>query len=84
MRAPSNVMGTVVAFRRTCGSGGPRLYASEALAELVLGAVELGEGRRQVFELLVELLLDLGELLSIEALEIDCETDRSVSKLCTE
>lgn len=55
----------------TLAIGGSGLYASEAFLELVLGAVELGEGARQVLELLFELLLDLRELLRLESVEID-------------
>ena len=48
------------------------LDSSEAVLKLVLGAVELREGLGEVLELLVELLLDLGELLGREGVEVDC------------
>lgn len=57
---------------RTFRGGSSGLHASKALLELVLGSVELGEGRRQVLELLVQLLLNLGELLGLERVEVDC------------
>lgn len=57
---------------RTFRGGSSGLHASKAFLELVLGSVELGEGRRQVLELLVQLLLNLGELLGLERVEIDC------------
>lgn len=43
--------------------GFPSLDASKTVAELDLGGLELGEGRGEVLELLVELVLHLGELL---------------------
>jgi hypothetical protein len=43
----------------------------EAVLEFRLGAMELGEGGGEVLELLVELLLDLGELFGREGVEID-------------
>lgn len=55
----------------TCGRVLAVLDRSEAVAELVLRAVELREGLREVLELLVELLLDLGELLGRERVEVD-------------
>lgn len=56
---------------RTFRSGSSTLNASQTLLELGLGSVELGEGRRQVLELLVQLLLNLGELLGLERVEVD-------------
>lgn len=47
------------------------MYASEAFSELVLGTVKLGEGVGEVFELFLELLLDLRELLGLESVEVD-------------
>lgn len=58
-------------MRFTFAIGGASLYASEALLELVLRAVELREGGGQVLELFLELLLDLGELLRLEGVEVD-------------
>lgn len=55
----------------TFAIGDSALYASEAFSELVLGAVELGEGVGEVFELFLELLLDLRELLGLEGVEVD-------------
>lgn len=56
---------------RTFAIGGSGLYASEAFLELVLRAVELRKGARQVLELFLELLLDLRELLGLEGVEVD-------------
>lgn len=47
------------------------LDALVAVLEFRLGAMELGEGGGEVLELLVELLLDLGELLGREGVEVD-------------
>jgi hypothetical protein len=49
-----------------------RLDDPQAVSELVRRAVELLEGVGEVFELVVELLLDLGELLLMEGVEVDC------------
>jgi hypothetical protein len=49
----------------------------EAVLELVLCGVKLRKGRRQVFELFVELLLDLGKLLRLQCIEVDYSADRS-------
>lgn len=45
--------------------------ALQAVLELALGAVQLGVRLGQMLELLVELLLDLGELLRLEGVEVD-------------
>jgi hypothetical protein len=37
--------------------------------------VELAVGAGQVLELFVQLLLDLGELLRVEGVKVDCEGD---------
>lgn len=50
------------------------IHASQAFSELALRAVELRERRGQVLELLVKLFLDLGELLRLEGVEVDCRT----------
>jgi hypothetical protein len=50
---------------RTFRSIGSALYASEAILELVLGGVKLRKRRRQMFELFIELLLHLSELLGL-------------------
>ena len=49
-----------------------RLDDLVAVLEFRLGAMELGEGGGEVLELLVELLLDLGELFGREGVEVDC------------
>lgn len=64
----------------TVFGGGSALDASQALLELVLGAMELSKRRRQVLELLVELLLDLSELLRLERVEVDCRRAGAVSR----
>ena len=51
--------------------GLPALDASQTFAELGLGGVELCDGGGQMLEFLVELLLDLGKLLRVEAVEVD-------------
>ena len=45
--------------------------ASEAIPKFCLGGMKLAEGRCEVLELLIKLLLDLGELLRVEALEVN-------------
>lgn len=64
-------MGISMMYVCTFAIGSSALYASEAFSELVLGAVELGEGVGEVFELFLELLLDLRELLGLEGVEVD-------------
>lgn len=62
---------------RTFRSGRPALNALKAVLELVLGGVKLRKRRRQVLELFVELLLDLGKLLRLQCIEVDYSADRS-------
>lgn len=50
---------------RTFRSIRPALYASKAVLEFVLGGVKLRKRVRQVFQLFIELLLDLSELLGL-------------------
>lgn len=47
----------------TFGRFSSAVHAAKAILELILGTVKLGKRRRQMFELLVELLLDLRQLL---------------------
>ncbi len=55
----------------TCRGGLLPLYTAQALFELPLGSSQLGEGRAEVLDLLVELLLDGAQLLRREAVQID-------------
>lgn len=51
----------------------PILYRRPTLAELSLRGAQLLEGGGEVFELVVEALLDGTELLGGEGREVDCE-----------
>jgi hypothetical protein len=51
----------------------PILYRRQTLAELGLRGAQLLEGGGEVFELLVEALLDGAELLGGQGREVDCE-----------
>lgn len=46
------------------------LDATQAFSKFVLGGHQLREGRRQVLDLLVELLLDCTQLLWAEAIQV--------------
>lgn len=48
-----------------------RLDTPETFSELALGSLELCKGARQMLHLIIQLLLDLAQLLSAQAVEVD-------------